>query len=57
MRGMRKKKMIKKNNSNYYDKVQCDECENFFSELDIDYEDGRRLCRECEQREWNDDDN
>jgi len=49
--------MIKKNNSNYYDKVQCDECENFFSELDIDYEDGRRLCRECEQREWNDDDN
>jgi formylmethanofuran dehydrogenase subunit E len=57
MRGTKKKKMIKKNNNNYYDKVQCDECGNFFPELEIDHEDGRRLCRECEQNEWNDDDN
>ena len=44
--------MIKKNNNNYYNNNQCDGCKDYFSEDDIDAEDGRRLCRECEQKEW-----
>lgn len=44
-------------NNNYnYNKVQCDSCGNFYTEEDIDTEDGRRLCRECENLEWEDDD-
>jgi formylmethanofuran dehydrogenase subunit E len=48
------KKKIRDSSYYYNDKEKCDGCGKFFFPDDLETENGKRFCLECEQKDWND---